>query len=186
MPRSPNPPGTSTPATPRRYLSAPSFSRSSASTRTRFAAQSWAAAAVREGFVDALVGVLKLDVFSDDRDADALFRVDDALDELAPVAHVRLAGAKIQRAADVFVESFGLQIERQLRRSCARHPPPRSLLRQARCKKGELLAHFRVERHLGAANDDLRLKADLPQLGDALLGRFRFQFARRLDVRESA
>ena len=40
----------------------------------------------------------------------------------------------------------------------------------------------RVERTLGAADQDLRLETDLAQLGDALLRRLGLQFARRLDV----
>jgi hypothetical protein len=39
---------------------------------------------VSEGFVDAFVGVLKLDVFADDADADVVRGVDDALHKAAP------------------------------------------------------------------------------------------------------
>ncbi len=38
----------------------------------------------------------------------------------------------------------------------------------------ELLARLRVEREFRAAHEDLRLKPDLAQLGDALLRRLRF------------
>ena len=41
-----------------------------------------------------------------------------------------------------------------------------------------------VERILGAGDDDLRLQTDLAQLGHALLGGLRFQFARRFDERD--
>ena len=48
-------------------------------------------------------------------------------------------------------------------------------------KKRKFFPHFVIERILGAGDDDSRLQTDLAQLGHALLGRFGFQFARRLD-----
>ena len=44
------------------------------------------------------------------------------------------------------------------------------------------LGRFDVERPFRPANQDLRLKANLAQLGDALLGRLGFEFAGRPDV----
>ena len=48
----------------------------------------------------------------------------------------------------------------------------------------DLAAIFLIEVGLGAANDDVRLNADLAQLGDRLLGRLGLSLTRRLDVRQ--
>ena len=48
---------------------------------------------------------------------------------------------------------------------------------------GELGAQFAVDRMLRATDQHMGLDADFAQLGHALLGRFGFQFARRLDER---
>ena len=41
----------------------------------------------------------------------AFLGINDPLDELAPIAHVRFSGLKIQCSADILVETFGLQVE---------------------------------------------------------------------------
>ncbi len=69
---------------------------------------------VGERFVDALVGVLQVDVFADDRDLDLLFRVDDATNELAPVAQIGRRRFDLQQLADELIETFLVQHQRHL------------------------------------------------------------------------
>ena len=64
---------------------------------------------VSERFVNAFVGVLQVDVFADDRDLDLLLRVDDATNELAPVAQIGRRRFDLQQLADEFVETFLVQ-----------------------------------------------------------------------------
>src|ERR1051326_6240983 len=49
-------------------------------------------AAVDDGFVDGLVGVLQLDVFADDADADAVLGGDEFADDFLPVGHAGRGG----------------------------------------------------------------------------------------------
>ena len=51
-------------------------------------------------------------------------------------------------------------------------------------KHAELLAHLGRERVIAAADEEVRLDADLTQLRDGLLRRLRLQFARSLQVRD--
>jgi hypothetical protein len=46
------------------------------------------------------------------------------------------------------------------------------------------LPQIEIEHPLSPANQHLRLQADLAQLGNALLGRFRLQFVSGLNVRD--
>ena len=138
---------------------------------------------VRERFIDALIGILKLNVLAHHSNADAFLRIDDAFDEFSPIAHVRLAGLEIQDPADVFIEPFGLQVEGRfvdgiLDITCFDDRFDRDVAIER-----QFLPNFRVDRHLGAAKDHLRLQADLPQLGDALLSRLGLEFAGGLDER---
>src|SRR5690349_8332753 len=56
-----------------------------------------------ERFVDALVGVLVLGVFADDRDADLLLRVAEAMEQVAPVVELERPGIEPQLLDDQLV-----------------------------------------------------------------------------------
>ncbi len=65
-----------------------------------------------ERFVNALVRVLQIDVFADDRDLHAFLRTDDTLNKFAPVCEIRHRRFEVQQIADKFVEPFGVQHQR--------------------------------------------------------------------------
>ena len=70
-------------------------------------------AGVRQRFVDALVGVLQIDVFPDNGDLEIFPGSNDPLDESAPLGHLRGRGIKPEQAADRLVQFFILERERK-------------------------------------------------------------------------
>ena len=137
---------------------------------------------VSERFVDAFVGVLQVDVFPDDRDLDLLLRVDDATNELPPVAQIGRRRVDLEQLANEFVETFLVQHERHLVNRVRHIARLDDRVRADVAEHGKFLPDVGIERAFGAANQDLRLKTDLAQLRDALLRRLGLQFARRPDV----
>jgi hypothetical protein len=67
---------------------------------------------VREGFVDAFVGVLKLDIFTDDADANVVCGVNDALDEVTPFGEIWLRGFELKLLADDVIETLFMEFQR--------------------------------------------------------------------------
>ncbi len=139
-------------------------------------------AGVREGFVDALVGVLEFDVFADDTDAHVVRGVDDALDKVAPAAEIGLRGVEIEQATDVVVQALLMELQRHLVNGVLHVTDFDDSLDGHVAEEGDFFADIEVQRMLGAAEDDVRGDTDLPQLGDALLRGLGLQFLRGLDV----
>src|SRR5207248_8795618 len=67
-----------------------------------------------KGFVNAFVGILKIDVLADHRDLDVLFRTNDAVNELAPVSQIRFRGLEMKKFANQLIERFGMEHQRHL------------------------------------------------------------------------
>ena len=112
---------------------------------------------VGQRFVDALVSVLKLNVLADHGDADAFLGIDDAFDEFSPIAHVRFAGLEVQDSADVFIEPFGLEVQGGFVDGILDVTRFDDSFDRNVAIKRQFLPNLRVERHLGAAKDHLRL-----------------------------
>ena len=139
---------------------------------------------VGERFVDALVGILQLDVFADDRDLDLLLWVNDAVDEFPPIAQIGRGRIDVQELADEVVETLLVQHQRHLVNRVRHIARLDDRVRADVAKHRKFLPDFGVERTFRAANQDLRLETDLAQFRDALLSRFCLQFAGRADVRD--
>ena len=98
--------------------------------------------------------------------------------EFLPIRHVRRRGGDAEQAADGVVEALLLEHERHLVNGVIDVARLDHGVERHVAKHGELVAHVFAERMLGAADEHLRVQADLAQLGDGLLRRLGLQFAR--------
>ena len=138
---------------------------------------------VGEGFVDAFVGVLKLDVLSDDSEADVMGGMDDALDKLAPAGEVGLGGVgDVEDAADHVVEPFFVELDGDLVDGVLDIANLDDALDGDVAEEGDFLPDIFFQWHLGTAEDDLGANPDLAKLGDALLGGLGLQLTCGADV----
>ena len=138
-------------------------------------------AAVLQRLDDRQVGVGKVDVLADEADAHRLLRRFHARDELAPLVEVGLVLGEVQHAADVVVEPFVVEHQRDLvQRGCvdARHDALFGHVAEAR----DLLLQLPRDRPVGAAHDRVGLDAAPAQLGDGVLGELGLLLPCRCDV----
>ncbi len=130
---------------------------------------------MHQRFVDAEVGVAQLDVLADEGDADGLARLVDLLHHPLPLPVVRLL-RETECPGNVAAETGALEDQRNLvDRRGGRHADDGFLLDVA--EEGDLVAD--VVRHLlvGAADDDIRLDTDAPEVTDTHLGRLGLHLA---------
>ena len=135
---------------------------------------------MRQRLVDALIGVLQIDVLPDHGNFEIFPGSNDPLDESAPLGHLRGRGIKPEQAADRIVQFFILEREREfvdcvVDVSHLDHGVERNIT-----KKRKLLANFQNERLFRPAKQHVGLEADLSKFRDALLRRLGFQLAGRL------
>ena len=120
-PRTPNPPGTSSPSTPARICAARSGAREVVARHPLDVdADVVGDAAVDERFLHALVAVGVVGVLADDGDANALVRNEHALDELAPVRERGRRPFDAELLKHLLVEALLVKARAGSRRSCAR------------------------------------------------------------------
>ncbi len=105
--------------------------------------------------IDALVGVLQVDVFADHGDLDLLFRADHTVDELPPVGQVGRRRFQVEQLADEGIEPLGVQHERHLVDGVLDVPGLDHALRRNVAEHGKLLPDIGIERMFGAADEHL-------------------------------
>ena len=137
---------------------------------------------VGERFVDGFVGVLELDVFADDCDADAVAGIDDTGDVGAPLCHVRLLSLDAEAVAHVVIEPLLAEHEGRFVDGIGRVGEFDYRGFRNVAVEGDFIADVVVERVFGAADDDVGLDTDFAEFCDGLLGRFTLQFTCGLDV----
>ena len=140
-------------------------------------------AGVIERFVDRLVRVVVLGVLADDGDADFVLRIAQPAQQLAPIVEVGLRRLQAELVDDQPIELVVDQaqrhfVDRKVLVLLFDHRVDRDVAEQ-----GDLLAVVAAERLLGAADEDVRLDTDLPELADRVLRRLGLQLAGRLQVR---
>ena len=137
---------------------------------------------MKERLVDALVGILVLDVLADEVNGDLVGRIPDPLDEIAPVVHARVGDRQAQPLQQDLVEPLFGQIERHLvdARDVARRDD-RFFVDVA--KERDLALQVVVERPIGPAEQDIRLDADRSEVADAVLRRLGLELTGRGDER---
>ena len=111
-----------------------------------------------------------------------LVRGPDALDERAPFREVGLVLVEVQHPAEVGVEAFVVQHERDLVEDLRVDRGDDALGRDV-AELRDLLLEPRRDRPVAAAHDRVGLDAPAAQLGDGVLGRLGLLLARRTDVR---
>jgi hypothetical protein len=133
-------------------------------------------AAVIQRLVQALVRILVTDVLADDVDRDFVRGVPDAIDEIHPGAHARLGLRKVQALQHDAVESLGGEHQRHL--VDARHVfrGDDGLFVDV-AEEGDLPLDLLIEESVRAAQQDVGLNTDRPQVADAVLRRLRLQFS---------
>ena len=130
--------------------------------------------AVRQRFVDALIRITNIDIFADDRDVNASARIDDAFDEFSPVIQLRFRRFKMQEITYQLVDSLGMQGQRNLVNRVLNVALLDHRFFRNAAEQRQLSTDIVIERFFGAANQHLRLQADLSQLCHALLSRLGF------------
>ena len=139
-------------------------------------------AGVAQRFGDAHVGVRQSDIFADQADRHGFGRVEDFLHHGLPFGHIFVAGLNVEFFQDDPVEAFFLQHQRHLINGLDGAVLDHRFLVNI-AEQGDFFAHVGGNLVLGPADDDVRLNPDAAQLFDAVLGRFRFQFAGGGDIR---
>ena len=135
-----------------------------------------------EALVDRLVGVLQVDVFADDTDLDAVARVDDAIDHVAPFEQVGIGSDETEPGADDVVEVLVVQVQWGPVDRAHHVEEGDHRLGTHVAEHRDLFPHILVDGVLGAAENHVGGDPDFTQLRDALLGRFGLQLFGRLDV----
>src|SRR6266545_4672825 len=139
--------------------------------------------AVRERLVEALVALVQLDVLADDADADlAELRGLHLLDDGLPPLEARRAAPDVEQLGELVVEPLAVERER--------HLVDRGDVERGEHRRGvhvaeerDLVLHLPRDLAVGAAEQDVRLDADLPQLLHRVLRRLRLELSRGGDVR---
>ncbi len=135
-------------------------------------------------FVDGLVGVEVLGVLPHHGNADLMFRIAQAVQQVAPVVQVQRSGGQLQSLDDQLIELVLDQAQR--------HFVDREVLvllfddgiERHVAEEGDFLAIFARNRSLGAADQHVGLNTDFPQAAHGVLRRFRLQFAGGLEIRD--
>ena len=137
---------------------------------------------VGEGFVDALVGVLQLNVFANDADAGVVGGVDDALDEVPPAGEIWLRGREVEELAHHVIKPLFVEFQRHFIDAVLYIADFDDGLNGHVAEEGDLVADIGVQWHFCAAKDDVGADADLAEFGDALLRWFGLELPCGLDV----
>ena len=132
---------------------------------------------------DAQIRVVKLRVFPDERDLDASVGVLLFFDHGAPLAQVGLGRIEAELAADFFVEPFAREHERHFVKR-ARGGVLNDALGFHVAEKGDLAADLFGDRHVAAANEDVRLDAEAQKLLDRMLRRLGFELVASRDLHD--
>ena len=136
-------------------------------------------------FIDRFVSILQLDVFSGHRDGDLVLGMDHPLHKALPAFKRRRWRVTEADLVDhEAVDLVAAQVERAFIDRVVDIAECDNILALDITEHRDLAAIFLIKVGLGAANDDVRLNADLAQLGDRLLGRLGLRLTRRLDVRQ--
>ena len=140
------------------------------------------AAGVGDCLIDAFVGVLQMDVLANHANPNAVRRLDDAFNDGLPFAHVGRLGLEAQLLANEFIHLFALKhqwhlVNGMLHIDLLNHAVDRHIT-----EEGNLLAHILVDGFLRTADKNVRLDANLAQLGNGLLSGLGLQLAGRPDV----
>ena len=141
-----------------------------------------AVAAVLQRFDHRQVRVGKPDVLADEADAHGLLGLLHAVHERAPLGEVGLDVGEVQHPADVVVEAFVVEHERDLVEDLGvdrRHDP----LFGNVAERGDLLLEALRDRAVAAAHDRVGLDAPAAELGDGVLGGLGLLLGRRADER---
>ncbi len=139
---------------------------------------------VGEGLVDGFVGVLQLDVFADDGDFYFVGRVDDVVDKFLPVVEVGGLGLDAEAVGHEAVELVAAQVERALVDGVGDVAEGDDVFLFHVAEHGDFASVVLVEAVFCAADDDVRLDADLAEFGDGLLGGFGFDLSCGADFRQ--
>lgn len=134
----------------------------------------------REGFVDGLVGVVELDVFSDDRDGGFEGRIDEAVDEAFPTGEVGGLGFEAENIGDEAVDLVLAKIEGAFVDRIFDIAEGDDIFLFDVAEHRDFTAVVVVEIVFGAADDDIGLDADFAEFGDGLLGGLGLDFTGRL------
>jgi hypothetical protein len=138
---------------------------------------------VAEGLDDREIGVGQIHVLADEADVDLALALADPLGQLGPLAQLGGPGAQPELLANHLVEALGLQLLRN--EVDVRHVAvDDDGLGLEVGEHRDLVAHVRRELVLRAADDDVRVDADAPELVHRMLRRLRLQLAGGVDERD--
>src|SRR5439155_11320928 len=131
--------------------------------------------AVSERLVQALVGVLQLDILTHDGDRDLAAGMAQTLHQVNPGLHIPLGGLEPEATQDLGVKTFARQHQRNFVNVLDVFRGDHSLFRNA-AEQRDLGLEVRSKVAVRAAKQDVRLDADLPQLSDRVLGGLGLEF----------
>ena len=186
MPRSPNPPGMSSPSQPpSRRLAARLIGELIAGDPLDLDPGLARDAAVNQRLLHRLVGVVQVGVLPDHGDPHPVGRMQDPLGHDLPGLEVGLLGLQPEPLAHLAVEALLEEAERDL----VDRLHVRALDHAAEvhvAEERDLALDVRRERLLAPADQDVGLDSDLHQLAHRVLGRLGLELAGRRDVRAPA
>ena len=120
-------------------------------------------------------------VFADDRDIHFMTRLLDPADQIVPLGHIRGAVMEAETLDDKIGEALLLEDHGDFVNGLRVFGFNDGVFVHV-AEEADFLFHFVVEIKLRAANQNIRLNADLAQLDDRVLGWFGFDFAPRPNV----
>jgi len=106
---------------------------------------------VRQRLVDTLIGILQVDILSDDGDFQILARGNHSLNEMAPLGHLCRRSFEAEQSADRVVEFFVLKCERQLIDCMVDVADFNDCVQRHVAEESQLLPDLQVERFFGPA-----------------------------------
>ena len=137
---------------------------------------------VNQRLIQGLIGIFEVDVFSHDGNIHASPGVLNRLNDLLPFLQPGRPRPDIQKLDDLLIQPFLMEKQRDLVDGFhVFGGDDRVLLHVA--EKGDLGFDLRGEKLFRAADQDVGLDADLPQLHDAVLGGFGLQLFGGFDKR---
>ena len=140
------------------------------------------AAGVHQRLVQALVGLLEVDVLADDGDGDRAGRMLQAVEHGAPGFEVGVFRRQAQKDGDLLVHALGVELERQPV-DVADIDGREHGVGVHVAEKRDLFLEVAPEFHLAAADDDVGLDADGAQFLDAVLGGLGLDLAGHAQIR---
>jgi len=135
---------------------------------------------VGQGLVEALVGIRQVHVLADDGDRHLMGRPRHLGYDLLPGLEVGLSGPDIEQVDDLLVHALLVKVQGDLI-DAVHVPGGEDRLHLDVAEEGDLGADVVGEGILGAAQEDIRLDADLPQGLHAVLRGLRLYFTGRPD-----